>query len=120
MYADSQLRYSKFLLKHLVGNIDVRLHVCIHALPAPYVCMRVSVSVITVRACLKYPFAADFSQTLHIFQKGILKQNGSVSKRRRVVFAPVDNLDDEASSDSFSGLEVEVMCLSLRGHSSVT
>lgn len=48
-----------------------------------------------------------------MFQKSILKQNGSVSKRRRVVFASVDNLDDGASSDSFSGLEVEVMCLDL-------
>ena len=59
------------------------------------------------------PFSA---QTLHFFQKGILKQNGSVSKRRRVVFAPVDNVDDGASSDSFSGLEVEVMCRSLSRH----
>ncbi|KAK2187874.1 hypothetical protein NP493_152g03006 [Ridgeia piscesae] len=44
---------------------------------------------------------------LAMFQKSILKQTGSVPKRRRVVFAAVDNLDDAASSDSFSGLEVE-------------
>ena len=90
------------------------LHVCVHALRASYVCM--CVSVITVCECQIYPFSAVFSQTLHFFQKGILKQNGSVSKRRRVVFAPVDNVDDGASSDSFSGLEVEVMCRSLSRH----
>ena len=61
-------------------------------------------------------FLLFFHRPYIFFQKGILKQNGSVSKRRRVVFAPVDNVDDGASSDSFSGLEVEVMCRSLSRH----
>jgi len=56
----------------------------------------------------KYPIIVAFLH-LAMFQKSILKQTGSVPKRRRVVFAAVDNLDDAASSDSFSGLEVEVM-----------